>query len=84
MKDNWFEPSGQFPISFQTKLDIIHTSSLFMKLSPQKTVGNGEKELEETGKCVGKRQQSHSLAALALPDYGLTFGAAASEMSDGL
>lgn len=36
------------------------------------------------GKCVGERQQSRALAARALPDYGLTFGAADGEMSGGL
>lgn len=33
---------------------------------------------------VGDRQRSRGLAALALTDYVLTFGATASEMSDGL
>lgn len=84
MKDKSFEPSGQFPISFQTEFDIIYTSSLFMKPNPQKNVENRWKVLEQTGKCISERQESRGLAALTLTDYGLTFGVRASEMSDGL
>lgn len=85
MKDNSLEPSGQFPISFQTELDIINTSSLFMKPNPQKkNVEIEQKYWKKTGKCIGERQESRGLAALTLTDYGLTFGVRASEMSDGL
>lgn len=40
--------------------------------------------LENVSAGGGGRQRSRGLAALALTDYGLTFGATASEMSDGL
>lgn len=47
MKDNWFEPSGQFPISFQTKLDIIqHIKLVYESQSLEKLLENGEKVLE--------------------------------------
>lgn len=81
MRDNWFEPSGQFPISFSNQIRY-HTHIKLVCAS--ESLENCWKWRERAGKGVGGRQRRRGLAALAPTDYGLTFGAAASEMSDGL
>ncbi len=84
MKDNSLEPSGQFPILFQTEFDIINTSSLFMKPNPQKNVEIERKYWSKQENVSVRGSGAVAWHRSTLTDYGLTFGVRASEMSDGL
>lgn len=94
MKDNSFEPSGQFPISSRRRFDIARThqaclwDQILRKREEKKrkrTLRIGGKAAEQAGKCVGgRRAELWAWRRSTLTDYGLTFGVRAGEMSDGL
>lgn len=79
MKDNSFEPSGQFPISSRRRFDIgAHTSSLFMRPNPpekrRKKIDKERWEWRESGRASGKmcrREESGAVGLAALDPHRL-------------